>query len=112
MLYREPFGLAPVEAQLCGMPVIAWDNGAMRETIKHGETGFLVKTQQEMEDLNQPEKALAELKSLGNKYKNTAYAEKIVAAAKPIYLKSGDSVGYQNFARNLEIYQDPIIYLN
>jgi len=50
-LYREPFGLAPVEAQLCGMPVIAWDNGAMRETVKHGETGFLVNTQEEMESL-------------------------------------------------------------
>ena len=50
-LYREPFGLAPVEAQLCGMPVIAWDNGAMRETVKHGETGFLVKSREEMEDL-------------------------------------------------------------
>ncbi len=49
--YREPFGLAPVEAQLCGMPVIAWDNGAMRETVKHGETGFLVRTQEEMENL-------------------------------------------------------------
>ena len=49
MLYREPFGLAPIEAQLCGMPVIAWDNGAMRETVKHGETGYLVKTQEEME---------------------------------------------------------------
>lgn len=50
-LFREPFGLAPVEAQLCGMPVIAWDNGAMRETVKHGETGFLVRTQEEMETL-------------------------------------------------------------
>ena len=49
MLYREPFGLAPIEAQLCGMPVIAWDNGAMRETVRHGETGYLVKTQEEME---------------------------------------------------------------
>jgi glycosyltransferase involved in cell wall biosynthesis len=49
--FREPFGLAPVEAQLCGMPVIAWDNGAMRETVKHGETGFLVNSQQEMEEL-------------------------------------------------------------
>ena len=49
--FREPFGLAPVEAQLCGMPVIAWDNGAMRETVKHGETGFLVTSQTEMEDL-------------------------------------------------------------
>lgn len=49
-IYREPFGLAPVESQLCGMPVIAWDYGAMRETIKHGETGWLVKTEQEMQD--------------------------------------------------------------
>jgi glycosyltransferase involved in cell wall biosynthesis len=50
-LFREPFGLAPVEAQLCGMPVIAWRNGACQETIKHGETGFLVNFQEEMEEL-------------------------------------------------------------
>jgi len=47
-LFREPFGLAPVEAQMCGCPVIAFDNGAMRETIKPGETGFLVKTPEEV----------------------------------------------------------------
>lgn len=51
MRFKEPFGLAPVEAQLCGMPVIAWDNGAMRETIKNGETGFLVNTEDELCDL-------------------------------------------------------------
>lgn len=49
--YREPFGLAPVEANSCGMPVIAFDNGAMRETIKQGETGFLVKSEAEVEQL-------------------------------------------------------------
>lgn len=49
--FREPFGLAPVEAQACGCPVIAFDNGAMRETVIHGETGFLVKTVDEMADL-------------------------------------------------------------
>jgi glycosyltransferase involved in cell wall biosynthesis len=49
--FREPFGLAPVEALSAGMPVIAFDNGAMRETIVHGVTGFLVKTEQEMEQL-------------------------------------------------------------
>jgi outer membrane protein assembly factor BamD (BamD/ComL family) len=58
---------------------------------------------QNYEDLNQPEKALAELKALGNKYKNTAYAEKIVAAAKPIYLKNGDASGYEYFAKNLGV---------
>lgn len=31
--FREPFGLAPVESLACGTPVIAWDYGAMRETV-------------------------------------------------------------------------------
>lgn len=47
-LFREPFGLAPVEAMACGTPVIAWDNGAMRETIYNGHTGWLVKTYEEL----------------------------------------------------------------
>lgn len=34
--FREPFGLAPVEAMLCGCPVIAWDFGALRETVRVG----------------------------------------------------------------------------
>jgi glycosyltransferase involved in cell wall biosynthesis len=50
-IFREPFGLAPVEAQSCGCPPIAFDLGAMRETIKHGETGFLVKTPEEVVEL-------------------------------------------------------------
>jgi glycosyltransferase involved in cell wall biosynthesis len=33
--FREPLGLAPLEAQACGCPVIAWKYGAMKETISH-----------------------------------------------------------------------------
>lgn len=40
--FREPFGLAPVEAMLCGLPVLAWKYGAMKETI--GQGGKLVKS--------------------------------------------------------------------
>lgn len=40
--FREPYGLAPVEAMACQTPVIAWRFGAMKETVLHGETGFLV----------------------------------------------------------------------
>jgi glycosyltransferase involved in cell wall biosynthesis len=50
-VFREPFGLSPVEAQGCGLPVIGSEVGAMRETVKHGETGFLARTPEEMEDL-------------------------------------------------------------
>jgi len=42
-LFREPFGLAPVESMLCQNPVICVDYGAMRETVKHGETGYICK---------------------------------------------------------------------
>lgn len=38
--FREPYGLAPVEAMLCGLPVIASDNGALRETVPHGPESF------------------------------------------------------------------------
>lgn len=47
MRFREPLGLAPLESQACGTPVIAWDYGAMRETVKHGETGWLVRSMDE-----------------------------------------------------------------
>ncbi|MCX6812547.1 MAG: glycosyltransferase family 4 protein [Candidatus Berkelbacteria bacterium] len=40
--WREPFGLVVVEANACGTPVIAFDNGAMRELIKDGVNGFVI----------------------------------------------------------------------
>jgi glycosyltransferase involved in cell wall biosynthesis len=50
-VYREPFGLSPIESMACGTPVISGELGAMRETVKHGETGFLVRTTEEVEEL-------------------------------------------------------------
>lgn len=38
----EDFGMIPVEAQACGMPVIARDEGGARETVVDGTTGLLV----------------------------------------------------------------------
>lgn len=49
--FREPAGLAPLEAQACGCPVITFDNGAMRETVIHGLSGFVVKTLDDVEEL-------------------------------------------------------------
>lgn len=39
---RETQGLATIEAQACGLPVIAFDSGGVRYTIKEGKTGYLV----------------------------------------------------------------------
>ncbi|HEX2702045.1 MAG TPA: glycosyltransferase family 4 protein [Solirubrobacteraceae bacterium] len=40
--WEEPFGMVMVEALACGTPVIAFPEGAARELVVHGQTGFLV----------------------------------------------------------------------
>ncbi len=61
--FREPFGLAPVEAMLCGCPVIAWDHGAMRETVAD-LSGALVNSFDELANVVQLY-AQADLRPLG-----------------------------------------------
>lgn len=41
---EESFGIAPVEAMACGIPQIVSDWNGYRDTVSHGETGFLVPT--------------------------------------------------------------------
>lgn len=40
--WPEPFGLVMIEALACGTPVIAFRCGSVPEIIAHGETGFIV----------------------------------------------------------------------
>ncbi|MEL6663738.1 MAG: glycosyltransferase family 4 protein [Pseudomonadota bacterium] len=41
-IWPEPFGRVPLEAGIAGKPVVAYAVGGLVETIKQGETGFLV----------------------------------------------------------------------
>ena len=41
---QETFGLVPVEAMAAGLPVVMPDWNGFRDTILHGETGFLIPT--------------------------------------------------------------------
>jgi glycosyltransferase involved in cell wall biosynthesis len=45
--WREPFGLAMIEAMACGTPVIAMRQGSVPEVIDEGVTGFIVDTEDE-----------------------------------------------------------------
>jgi glycosyltransferase involved in cell wall biosynthesis len=46
--WEEPFGLVLAEAQACGTPVITFGRGAAPEIVRHGESGFVVNTLEEM----------------------------------------------------------------
>jgi len=40
--YREPFGIATLEAMLCGLVVVGTRRGGFLDLVKDGETGYLV----------------------------------------------------------------------
>ncbi len=48
--WDEPFGMVMVEALACGTPVIAFPEGAARELVIDGKTGFLVEDERAMAD--------------------------------------------------------------
>ena len=41
---QETFGLVPVEAMAAGLPVVMPDWDGFRDTVRHGQTGFLIPT--------------------------------------------------------------------
>ncbi len=48
--WPEPFGLVMIEAMACGTPVLAFDNGSVREVLRNGITGRIVHSMAEAKD--------------------------------------------------------------
>ncbi|MBI3379849.1 glycosyltransferase family 4 protein [Candidatus Gottesmanbacteria bacterium] len=45
--WPEPFGLVMIEAMSCGVPVVAFNNGAIPEVLVDGKTGFVIENNSE-----------------------------------------------------------------
>ena len=67
---NEGFGLTPIEAMACGVPVIATTAGAFEEMVLNGETGYI----EEIEDIKNLTERLVELLSSERKRKALAKA--------------------------------------
>lgn len=50
-IFREPFGLSLVESLAGGCPVIGWNYGSLPEIVRHGETGWLVNSMDELTNI-------------------------------------------------------------
>lgn len=59
--WEEPFGLVMAEAMSCGTPVIGFDRGAVKEIIKHGQTGFVVPPHEGIDGLKNALQRLSEI---------------------------------------------------
>lgn len=48
ILWEEPFGLVLIEAMACGVPVVAFNHGAISEVVSSGLTGYVVENHGQM----------------------------------------------------------------
>jgi D-inositol-3-phosphate glycosyltransferase len=69
--WYEPFGITPVEAMACGVPVIGAAVGGIKHTVRDGETGFLVP----------PRDPAALARCLARLYRDRALARRMSEAA-------------------------------
>lgn len=72
---QETFGLTPLEAMSCGLPVIASDWDGYRDTVVDGETGFLVPTYMSADDTEASD--LSELPFQGELADHFAHAQTV-----------------------------------
>ncbi len=49
--WGEPFGLVLIESMACGTPVVALNRGSVPEIIRHGKTGYVIDSMDEMAEM-------------------------------------------------------------
>lgn len=81
---RETQGLATLEAQACGLPVIAYDSGGVKYTIKEAVTGYLFdefeidKVVEKLLFLNENRTVIQEMSNNCYKFVEENYSQKVI----------------------------------
>jgi glycosyltransferase involved in cell wall biosynthesis len=64
--WPEPFGMVMIESMACGTPVVAYDQGSVREIISPGRSGYIV---------NNVDEAIAAVRNINNISRDDCRAE-------------------------------------
>ncbi|ALJ04595.1 hypothetical protein APS56_05330 [Pseudalgibacter alginicilyticus] len=81
---RETQGLVTLEAQACGLPVIAFDSGGIKYTVQEGVTGFVCKefdidtVVKKIEFFNQKRNLIKEMGTQATIFVNNQYSQTII----------------------------------
>ena len=92
---NEGFGLTPLEAMACGVPVIASTAGAFEEMVLDGETGYIV----EIEDISTMTERL--IKLLSNNHMRKAFAKASVERVAKQFAIKGEAEKLVSVYENL-----------
>jgi len=91
--WYEPFGITPLEAMACGIPVIGANVGGIKFSVRHGKTGFLVPPNEpeilgeRIVEIFSNEEEAKRISNNAIKHVNTLFTWEIVARKLAIFYK-------------------------
>lgn len=91
---EEVFGYTMIEAMSCGTPVIGWNKGAVPEVIKHGKSGYIVNSVEEMvEAIKNIDKISRE--ETRKRAENFFSIKKMITGYQNVYRRILDEINYK-----------------
>jgi len=91
---EEAFGYSMIEALSCGTPVIGWNSGSIPEIVKHGKTGFIVNSVDELVDAMKKVDTISR-KDCRNRAETFFSLEKMVTGYERVYKRILEEIEYK-----------------